>query len=60
MIPLINQLTGGTMWVHESRLEEYLAAGHKLAASPKPAENPEAKPEAPAAKKPAAKKKSAK
>lgn len=22
------------MWVHESRLEEYLAAGHKLAAPP--------------------------
>lgn len=24
------------MWVHESRLEEYLAAGHKLAAPPPP------------------------
>lgn len=57
MIPLINQLTGGTMWVHESRLEEYLAAGHKLAASPKLTGAPKAKPEAPAAKKPAAKKK---
>lgn len=60
MIPLINQLTGGTMWVHESRLEEYLAAGHELAATPKPAEAPKAKPEAPAAKKTTAKKKAAK
>lgn len=24
------------MWVHESRLDEYLAAGHKLAAAPAP------------------------
>lgn len=34
MIKLINSLTGSDMWVHESRLEEYLAAGHKLAAPP--------------------------
>lgn len=24
------------MWVHESRLDEYLAAGHRLAAPPIP------------------------
>ena len=32
MIELINKTTGTTMWVADSRLEEYLAAGHKLAA----------------------------
>lgn len=36
MVKLVNCLTGGDMWVHESRLDEYLAAGHKLAAPPKP------------------------
>ena len=36
MVKLVNRLTGSEMWVHESRLEEYLAAGHKLAAPPKP------------------------
>lgn len=41
MVEFINALTGGPMWVHESRVEEYLAAGHKLAAkapAAKPAE----------------------
>lgn len=33
---LINKLTGGDMWVDESRVDEYLAAGHKLAAKPAP------------------------
>lgn len=40
---LINKLTGGDMWVSEERVDEYLAAGHRLAvsASPKaPAMNP--------------------
>ena len=36
MIRMINAITGSTMWVHESRVEEYLAAGHKLAAPPPP------------------------
>ena len=44
MVQFINKLTGGPMWVHESRVEEYKAAGHKLAATPeleeKPAEEP--------------------
>jgi len=47
MIKLTHAQTGGEMWVHESRLEEYLAAGHKLAAPPPPP---------PKAAKPAAKK----
>lgn len=38
MVKLVNRLTGGETWVHESRLEEYLAAGHKLAAPPPPPE----------------------
>ena len=38
MIRLINRITGGDMWVHESRLDEYLEAGHRLASPPeKPA-----------------------
>ena len=37
MIKLVNKTTGGDMWVHESRLDEYLAAGHKFAAPPMPA-----------------------
>lgn len=46
-------VTGSKTWVHESRLDEYLAAGYKLAAPHKKAET-----EAPA-KKPAARKKTA-
>ena len=34
MVRMVNKLTGGPMWVHESRLEEYLALGHKLAEPP--------------------------
>lgn len=34
MIKLINYHTGTEMWVSEDRLNEYLAAGHKLAAVP--------------------------
>ena len=40
MVKLINKITGGDMYVHESRLEEYLAAGHKLAAPPTPEKKP--------------------
>lgn len=39
---LINRMTGGDMWVHESRVDEYLAAGHALAATPAPAKKAEA------------------
>lgn len=34
MILLVNPRSGGPTWVHESRLEEYLAAGFKLAPPP--------------------------
>lgn len=34
MIRMVNTVTGSTMFVHESRLDEYLAAGHKLAVPP--------------------------
>lgn len=34
MIKFINKVTGSDMWVHESRVDEYIAAGHKLAAPP--------------------------
>lgn len=33
MTAFINKVTGTVMYVHESRVDEYLAAGHKLAAS---------------------------
>lgn len=40
MIRFVNSLTGSIMWVADERKEEYLQAGHKLAAEPcaKPAE----------------------
>lgn len=34
MIKLINKVTNTPMWVADDRVEEYKAAGHKLAASP--------------------------
>lgn len=67
MIKFINGWTGTDMWVAETRVEEYIAAGHKLAADPPEVptvtEKPKLKPEAKAvvepkkaeAKKPAAK-----
>ena len=30
MVKLINWLTGGEMYVAEERVDEYLAAGHKM------------------------------
>lgn len=36
MVKMINALTGSDMWVHESRLDEYLAKGHKIAPPPPP------------------------
>lgn len=36
MVRMINRRTGSTMWVADDRVEEYKAAGHKLAAEPKP------------------------
>lgn len=41
MIKFVHALTGSTMWVHESRVEEYIARGHKLAIPPEaPHEEP--------------------
>lgn len=34
MVKMINAFFGNEMWVAEDRVEEYKAAGHKLAASP--------------------------
>ena len=33
MVKFINKLTGGERWVEDNRKDEYMAAGHKLAAS---------------------------
>lgn len=33
MVKFINRMTGTEMWVTDERVEEYKAAGHKLAAS---------------------------
>lgn len=57
MRKLINKITGTDMWVADNRVDEYLAAGHKLAANPEkpimnePVEEAEEEP----VKKPAAK-----
>jgi hypothetical protein len=42
MVKMINVNFGSEMYVHEDRVDEYLAAGHKLAAKPssEPAEKP--------------------
>ena len=34
MVAFINRYTGTVMWVHETRVEEYKAAGHKPVAPP--------------------------
>lgn len=45
MIEIVNRLTGTKMWVADERKEEYLAAGHRLAAeSAKPTVSVEEKP----------------
>ena len=36
MIKFINKYTGTDMLVHETRVEEYLKAGHKMAPPPPP------------------------
>lgn len=36
MVKMINALTGSIMYVHEDRLDEYLARGHELAPPPPP------------------------
>lgn len=46
MRKFINKLTGGDMWVADSRVEEYKAAGYKLAADLPPVKPTEKKLEA--------------
>ena len=40
MVKMINAQSGGVMWVHETRVEEYLARGCKLAPAPPPPGRP--------------------
>lgn len=47
-VRFINRLTGGEMWVDETRVDEYKAAGHVPAAEAHP--EPEAEPEKPVKK----------
>ena len=56
MIRMINKITGSDMWVHESRLDEYLEAGHRLASSPVKTEPEEPVKRSPAKKRVAKKK----
>ena len=44
MVKMINTFYGNEMWVSEDRVEEYLAAGHKLAADASPVKEPEERP----------------
>ena len=56
MIRMINRITGGTMWVDEKRLDEYLEAGHRLASAPAKPEPTEPVKRPPAKRKTTAKK----
>ena len=57
MVKMINAVLGVEMWVAEDRIEEYKAAGHKLAASkPIPADDKPAEQPKPKAKKESSKK----
>ncbi len=40
MIKMIDRNTGVTMWVHESRVDEYKAQGHKLSTVDQPVKAP--------------------
>lgn len=44
MVKFINAQTGGEMWVHESRVDEYVAMGHKIAPRPISAKTAKQKP----------------
>ena len=43
MVKMINKHFGNEMLVAESRVEEYVSAGHKLADTPKPKAKPKSK-----------------
>ena len=49
MIKFINAQTGTEMWVHETRVDEYLAMGHQFA--PRPSAPQKAEKKTPVAKK---------
>lgn len=51
MVKFINAYTGTEMWVAEDRVEEYKAAGHKLAAKSEVVKPAEEKPKKKATKK---------
>lgn len=51
MVELVNKVTGTPMWVAEDRVQNYLAAGHKLAAEPAPEKKPTEKKLSPKKKK---------
>jgi len=40
MVKFINKATGNVMYVHETRVDEYIAAGHKRALPPPLPETP--------------------
>lgn len=44
MVRMLNRLNGNEMWVAEDRVEEYKAAGHKLAADASSDKKPASKP----------------
>ena len=46
MVKMINKAYGVEMWVADDRVEEYKAAGHKLAAVPSDEKTTETKPKA--------------
>lgn len=51
MVKMINRDFNNEMWVAEDRVDEYLAAGHRLAAAPVPIAAIAPKPKKPAKKK---------
>lgn len=55
MIKMINATTGTEMYVHELRLDEYLARGHRLAVPPPRVRPAPAEPEPPKPKRTAPK-----
>lgn len=56
MVEFINAFTGTQMWVADERVEEYKAAGHKLAAEPSATTMPTEEPKKASTKKVATKK----
>ena len=60
MIRLIHRDTGISFWVHESRLDEYLARGHRLPSPPQPLPPPPRESEEAAAPRKTARKTTAK